>query len=308
MRILILGAGAIGGYYGVRLAEAGAAVTFLVREARAARLAQDGLVVVSRGEEVRRTVDYRLAAEATDPADLVLLACKAYDLGTAIEAIAPAVHPGTMVLPLLNGLSHFDALDARFGVSHVLGGAAYIAVTLGPDGVIRHTSPGDTIIFGARAGAAPWQVGALASLFATTPVTARSSTDIEQDLWEKWVMLAAGAALTCLMRGTVGEIMATDAGRGIAQAMIAECRDIAGAHGHAPRPPSDEQTRRMLTDPASRWAASMMRDLAAGAPRLENDAILGDLIRRGAGFGIAAPLLAAAQSQLQIHAARMARG
>jgi 2-dehydropantoate 2-reductase len=308
MRILVLGAGAIGGYYGLRLAEAGADVSFLVREGRAAALGRDGLVVVSRGEETRRAVPHCRAASIDDAADLILLACKAFDLDAAIEAIAPAVRPGTVVLPLLNGLAHFDALDARFGKERVLGGAAYIAVTLGPDGVIRHTSPGDLIVFGARDGNAPWQVDALAALFAKTPVTARASDAILQDLWEKWVMLAAGAGLTCLMRGTVGEIMVAEGGRAVAEAMIAECRAIADAHGHAPRPPSAEQTQRMLTDPASRWAASMMRDLAAGAPRLETDAILGDLVRRGAAAGIAAPMLSAAHCQLQVHTGRAARG
>jgi 2-dehydropantoate 2-reductase len=304
MRILVLGAGAIGGYYGLHLAEAGGDVTFLVRDRRAGQLTRDGLVVASRGQEHRRAVPYRQAGEIDGPVDLVLLTCKAYDLEAAIDAIAPAVGPGTVVLPLLNGLAHFAALDTRFGADRVLGGACYIAVTLGPDGTIRHTSPGDLILFGARGGAIPWQVEALATLFAATPVTARASAAILQDLWEKWCMLAAGAALTCLMRGTVGEVMATEAGHRIAEAMIEECRAIAAAHGHAPRPPSAEQTRRMLTDPASRWAASMMRDLDAGLPRLEADAILGDLIHRGAAAGIAAPLLAAAHCSLQVYGAR----
>jgi 2-dehydropantoate 2-reductase len=154
MRILVLGAGAIGGYYGLRLMGAGADVSFLVREGRAALLARDGLVLVSRNEETRQPVRHVVAAS---PADLIPLACKAYDLDTAIDAIAPAMQPGTVVLPLLNGLAHLDALDHRFGAPQVLGGAAYIAVTLGADGIVRHTSPGDLIVFGARDGAAPCQ-------------------------------------------------------------------------------------------------------------------------------------------------------
>ncbi len=307
MRILVLGAGAIGGYYGLRLAEAGADVTFLVRERRAAQLDRDGLVLLSKGQETRRPMPHRRAGSPTAPADLMLLACKAYDLESALADIAPALGPDTAVLPLLNGLAHLDALDARFGAGRILGGAAYIAVTLGRDGVIRHTSPGDAIIFGARDGRASRHVEALSSLFAGTAVDARASDAILQELWEKWVMLAAGAALTCLMRGTVGDIMATDAGHDIAEAMIAECRAIAAAQGHAPRPHAAERTQRMLTDPSSRWAASMMRDLEAGAPQLETEAILGDLIRRGAGAGIAAPLLSAAHCHLLVHAARTAQ-
>ena len=306
MRILVLGAGAIGGYYGSHLAGAGGEAQFLGRERRAAQLARDGLVVVSRGEESRRPAATLLAGEVAAPFDLVLLTCKAYDLDGAIEAIAPAVGPGTVVLPLLNGLAHFDALDARFGAERVLGGACYIAASLAPDGTIRHFSPGDLLILGTRTGGTPWQVEALSDLFARTTVNARSSGAILQELWEKWCMLAAGAALTCLMRGTVGEIMATEAGGRIAEAMMAECTAVAAVAGHAPRPASAEQTRRQLTDPASRWAASMMRDIEQGAARLEAEAILGDLIHRGAAYGLALPLLSAAHCQLQVYGARAA--
>jgi 2-dehydropantoate 2-reductase len=145
---------------------------------------------------------------------------------------------------------------------------------------------------------------ALAALFAGTAVEARVSDDIVQALWEKWVMIAASAALTCLLRGTVGEIMATDGGEAVAEAMTAECRAIAAALGHAPQPEAEERTRRQLTDAGSRWAASMMRDIEAGAPRLEAEHVIGDLIRRGQAAGVAAPLLRAAYAQLQIHNAR----
>lgn len=308
MRILFLGAGAIGGYYGLQLAEAGADVTFLVRSGRAAQIARDGLSVQSRGQMLRRAVPTVMAGQLTQPFDLIFLTCKAYDLPQAIEAIAPAVGRGSAVLPLLNGMAHFDVLDERFGAGHALGGLCYIATTLGPDGMIRHTSPGDTILFGDRAGRLVPQAEELAALFARTPVQASVSDDIVQALWEKWCMLAAGAALTCLLRGSIGEIMATDQGREVAEAMMAECRAIAAALGHEPRPASAEQTRRQLTDPASRWAASMMRDIDQGAPRLEAEHIIGDLIRRGRAAGIASPLLGAAYAQLQIYNARNATG
>ena len=312
MRILVLGAGAIGGYYGLQLAEAGAHVSFLVRPRRAAQLARDGLQVESRGRRLRRTVPTLLAGQVAPPFDLVLLTCKAYDLGEAVEAIAPTVGGAGTVLPLLNGMAQYDLLDARFGADRVLGGLCYIAAALGADGVIRHTSPGDDIRFGGRAGRRPSPAaGELAALFAGTPVQAAVADDIVQALWEKWCMIAAGAALTCLLRGTVGEIMATDDGEAVAAAAMAECRAIAAALGHAPRPEAEERTRRQLTDAESRWAASMMRDIEAGAPRLEAEHVIGDLIRRGREAGVAAPLLRAAYAQLQIFnargAARLAR-
>ncbi len=311
MRILVLGAGAIGGYYGLQLAEAGADVSFLVRPRRAAQLARDGLRVESRGQRLHRMVPTLSAGQVATPFDLVLLTCKAYDLGGAVEDIAPAVGSSGVVLPLLNGVAHYDVLDARFGADRVLGGLCYIAAALGADGVIRHTSPGDDIRFGDRAGRPAPGAERLAALFAGTPVQATAADDIVQALWEKWCMIAAGAALTCLLRGTVGEIMATDDGEAVATAMMAECRAVAAALGHAPRPEAEERTRRQLTDRGSRWAASMMRDIEARVPRLEAEHVIGDLIRLGREAGVAAPLLRAAYAQLQTFnargAARLAR-
>ena len=304
MRILILGAGAIGGYYGLRLAEAGADVSLLVRPGRAAQLARDGLVVVSRGEERRRRVPTLLAGKVERPFDAVLLTCKAYDLPTAVEAIAPAMDERSVVLPLLNGLAHFDLLDARFGAGRVLGGVAYIATMLEPNGTIHHTSPMDTLLFGDREGRLTPPVEALAEAFAATQVAARASMEITQDLWEKWAMLAAGASITFLLRGTIGEVLATADGAAVAGRIVAEVRAIAAAHGHAPRSAAVAQADKTLGDPQSRWAASMMRDIQQAAPRLEAEHVIGDLIRRGREQGLAAPMLEAVYAQLQVYNAR----
>ena len=306
MRILILGAGAIGGYYGMHLAQAGADVTFLVRPKRAEILARDGLVLHSGGEVLRHMVPTVLAEEIRAPFDLVLLTCKAFDLESAMEAIAPAVGPGTAVLPILNGMAHFDALDSRFGRERVLGGVCYIATMLAEDGSIRHTSPGDTILFGDRDGQDSPRAEMLARAFGGSRVNASQTGEIVQALWEKWTMIAAAAALTSLLRGTVGEIMATSTGLATAEGVMAEAQGIADGLGHAPRQPALDQMRRQLTDPASRWAASMMRDIEQNARRLEVDHIIGDLIRRGAEAGVAAPLLGAANAQLQIYNTRRA--
>ena len=304
MRVLVLGAGAIGGYYGLHLAEAGADVSFLVRPRRAAQLARDGLQVESRGRRLHRMVPTLLAGQVATPFDLILLTCKAYDLDEAVEAIAPAM--GGAERGAAAAERHGAVRRARRPLRCRPGArrACYIATSLGADGVIRHTSPGDDIRFGDRTGRPSRPAEELAGLFAGTPVQARVAGDIVQALWEKWCMIAAGAALTCLLRGTVGEIMATDGGEAVAEAMMAECQAVAAALGHAPRPEAAERTRRQLTDRQSRWAASMMRDIEAGAPRLEAGHVIGNLIRRGREAGIAAPLLRAAHAQLQIHNAR----
>ena len=133
MRILVLGAGALGGYFGGRLAEAGGDVTFLVRPARAARLAERGLVIESPFGNAALAVNP--VTEAGPGYDLVLLTCKAYDLDGAIEAIRPAMQEGTAVLPVLNGLAHIDKLQAAFGSENVLGGLAKIQATMAADGL-----------------------------------------------------------------------------------------------------------------------------------------------------------------------------
>ena len=138
MKTLVLGAGAIGGYYGARLMEAGADVSFLVRPKRAAHLAAKGLVVRSDLGSVNRPVKTVESARASDRYELVLMACKGYDLPAAMDAIAPAAEHGAAVLPLLNGLSAYDRLDARFGRDNVLGGVAYIATMLETNGDIVH--------------------------------------------------------------------------------------------------------------------------------------------------------------------------
>src|SRR5688572_19463643 len=137
MRFLVVGAGATGGYFGGRLLEVGRDVTFLVRPARAERLAAAGLVITSPAGDVAvlppPTV---LAANLRTPFDVVILACKAYDLEGAIASFAPAVGPNTAVVPLLNGMRHLDALDARFGADRVLGGSCFISAKLDRKSVV----------------------------------------------------------------------------------------------------------------------------------------------------------------------------
>src|SRR4051812_47476011 len=139
MKTLIVGAGGIGGYFGGRLLEAGRDVTFLVRPRRQAQLAKDGLRVVSSHGDVHIPVPPTVAAEALrESFDLVLLSCKSYDLDSAMESFAPAVGPRTVILPLLNGMRHLEALDRRFGSARVLGGQCFISATLEADGRILH--------------------------------------------------------------------------------------------------------------------------------------------------------------------------
>jgi 2-dehydropantoate 2-reductase len=303
---LVLGAGAVGGYFGGRLAEAKADVTFLVRPARAAALGERGLVIESPLGDLRLPVRFATADTLSGVFDTVLLTAKAYDLEQAIATIRPAVGPGTAILPVLNGLGHIDQLDGAFGPERVLGGVAYIAATLTAEGTIRHLNRVHGIAFGERSGAVSRRVEAIARAFAPTPVNAAISDNILLDMWEKFVMISSLAGMNCLMRGSVGDILAADEGESLMLELLAECQAVATASGFPPRAEHREQCRAMLTERGSNFSASMRRDLEAGM-RTEGDQVLGDMLRRARATGTEAPLLRTAVCHLQVHERRLAR-
>ncbi|WP_375462557.1 2-dehydropantoate 2-reductase [uncultured Methylobacterium sp.] len=283
MRVLVVGAGATGGYYGARLAEAGRDVTFLVRPRRAEMLAETGLVLESPLGDLHLASPATVTADTLAAAgafDLVLLSCKAYDLGGALDDLAPAASAGTAILPILNGMAHLDALDARFGAGRVLGGSCAIAATRGPAGEIRHMSAFSTLTFGERDGTPSERCAAIAALMRDARFQARHSDKIVLEMWEKWVLLATLAGATTLMRGTIGDIVGAPGGRAFITGLHGECLAIAAASGFAPREAVAAQARATLTAEGSALTASMMRDLEGGG-RIEADHIVGDLIARG---------------------------
>lgn len=300
MKVLMLGAGATGGYFGGRLLEAGREISFLVREHRAAQLRGNGLVVHSPHGDLRLKPRVLISGQLHERFDLVILACKAYDLEAAIEAIAPAVGPDTAVLPLLNGLAHFEQLDARFGAERVLRGLCSIGARLDADGSIEHLSSMHALRFGEADDRRTPRIEAIEALMQGCKFDGKASSNIQQALWEKWVMLASLGGITCLLRLSVGAIVAAAEGRALMLAMIEECALIASAHGHAPRPNVLDGIKAMLTEPGSGAKASMLRDLEQGG-RVEADHVLGDLIARGEAKGIAAPRLATAYASLKIY-------
>jgi 2-dehydropantoate 2-reductase len=305
MRILVVGAGAIGGYFGGRLLDAGRDVRFLVRPRRAAQLQKTGLAIRSSFGDVTLPAPPTISAEALrEPADLILFNVKAYDFEAAAAAFAPAVGPGTAILPLLNGMAHLDFLNARFGARTVLGGLCVISVTLNPEGHILHLNDQHLLAFGEQDGSASARCEAIAAAFAGARFESRLSRAIVQDMWEKWVLIATSAGINCLMRANVGDIVAAG-GTDLAVELLDECAAIAARHGHAPTAPSFERTRKLVTTPGSAFAASMLRDIERGAP-IEADHIIGDLVSRG-GDATAYPLLRIVLANLKAYEARRAR-
>ena len=301
MRILVVGAGAIGGYFGGRMAEAGEDVTFLVRPRRAAQLEADGLVVRSSRGDIVRPVAAVQANALGGPYDAVLLGCKAFDLDDAMASFAPAIRPETAILPLLNGMRHLDVLDARFGADKVLGGQCQIAATLEPDGTVRHLGELQAISAGERDGSLSPRIRALGAALASCG--GRASDTIMHDMWEKWVFLASLACLTSLMRAAVADVV--EAGGGdIGQGLFDEAAVIATAAGYVPRANFVQRMRGMLAQPGLVFTASMMRDIERGN-RIEADHIVGDLIARGTPDGTR--LLRIAHVHLKAYEARRLR-
>jgi 2-dehydropantoate 2-reductase len=281
MRVLVVGAGAIGGYFGGRLLQAGRDVTFLVRPRRAALLAEHGLSIQSRfGDFHAPSPPLVTQQDLAEPFDLVVLSCKAYDLDSAIASFVVAVGPKTAILPLLNGMRQLDVLADRFGGERVLGGLCLISAALDGKGGIVHLNDIHSLTFGELGGARSPRIETIASTLSGAGFDAQVSHEIRQDMWEKWIFIAAAAGITCLMRAAVGDIVAAGASD-LATRLLNECAAIARAQGFPQRETSLERARATLTASGSVLTASMLRDIEGGMP-VEGDHILGDLLRRAA--------------------------
>jgi len=301
MRILVVGAGAIGGYFGGRLLQIGRDVTFLVRPRRAEELKRDGLVIKSPHGDL--TIPNPPAVQAADlkpDYDLLLLSCKAFDLDDAIASFAAGVGPDTVILPLLNGLKHLDVLDARFGRERVLGGQCVIAAMLDAQRHVVQLAPMNAITFGERDGSLSDRGGAIAQALGGSSFEVHQVAVILQEMWEKWVFLASLAGSTSLMRAATGDILAAPGGADFMLGVVDEISAIAAAAGHPPREAFLQRTRGMLLAEGSRLTASMFRDIQAGA-QIEADHVIGDLIARAEAAEIAVPRLRVIYTHLKAY-------
>ncbi len=301
MRVLVVGAGAIGGYFGGRMLQAGRDITFLVRPRRAAELAANGLVIKSPNGDVTLKNPPTVQADALrDKFDVVLLSCKAYDLADAIKSFAPAVGPQTAIIPLLNGMLHLDILDKEFGRERVLGGLCAIAATLNDKREVVQLQPMQSLTFGERDGKMTERVQAIAEVIKSGDFNGTASENVMQDMWEKWVFLCSLAASTCLMRASLGNILAAPGGKDFVLGILDECKSVASAEGYPPRAPFLERTLAMLTAEGSPLTASMFRDIKAGLP-VEADHVVGDLIARGDAAKVPVPRLRVAYTHLKAY-------
>jgi 2-dehydropantoate 2-reductase len=307
MRVLVVGAGAVGGYFGGRLLQAGRDVTFLVRPGRAEQIRKNGFAVRVAAESADDLAVRAIVSEQIEASyNLVLVSCKAYDLESAMDGFAPAVGPETAILPLLNGLRHLDLLSERFGASRLLGGQCIITATLDERGhaVLLGRTP--TLTFGELNGASSKRADAIATTMQDAGFTVQASNAVLLEMWEKWVLLATFASVTCLMRGAIGDIVAAGAA-GLVEALLEECRYIAASQDQMIRPDVLQRIRALLTEAGSTATASMLRDLERGT-MTEADHVLGDLLHRQSELAVNSPsLLRIAYLHLKTYEARRAR-
>jgi 2-dehydropantoate 2-reductase len=307
MRILIVGAGAVGGYFGGRLAQAGRDVTFLVRPKRAQQIEAQGLRILSptHGDlSLRpRTIT---AAQIVSPYDIILLSVKSYDLSAAIEDFAPAVGSKTVIIPVLNGMHHIDVLTERFGENAVLGGVCYVSTEIDSQGSIIQLADFQGLIYGELHGKKTSRIEAVHQVFQGSGFDSAISEEILRDMWQKWVYLAGVGAITCLLGGNIGEIVAVPGGADLSLSALRESAAIAGACGYPLSEAFLTEKSSQVTAPASSFTSSMYRDLKEQAP-VEVDSILGDLIERGRKHGVSARIVQAAFVSLTIYQQRRTR-
>jgi 2-dehydropantoate 2-reductase len=305
MRFLVLGAGALGGYFGGLLLQGGAEVAFVVRPRRAAQLAKSGLVVKTPAGDIKCPVNTLLAGEIDGHYDVVLLACKAYDLDSAIEAIAPALGTGSAVLPILNGIRHLDMLGARLGQEHVLGGVGLVNAELSPEGVIEfRLAAAEHLVFGELTGESSARCREIHRAFAAGGVPSRASGHIIAEMWAKFCGYAAVATIAILTRARAGEIAATVAGDGFVAAVFNECTRLVTREGYEAPAEMLDTFSKLYAQIGSSYRPSVAVDLEAGR-QTEGEHTIGDLVRRADQCGLEVPLLRAALCNLQVHEARV---
>jgi 2-dehydropantoate 2-reductase len=300
MKILVVGAGAVGGYFGARLAQAGRNVTFLVRASRIPQLQSDGLGIISPRGDLTIKPQLVSSNQIQSPYDVIFLSVKSLALDSAITDMAPAVGPKTMIYPVLNGLRHMDTLIQRFGPAAVLGGVAMVSTELDSQGRIVQINEMQKLVYGERDGQITSRIQQLDETFRGAGFDTELSSDIMQAMWQKWVFIATIGLVTCLFNAPVGEINAVPYGEETALQCLDDCAAVAAACGHPAPTPYLDNIRQQLTTKGSPLTSSMYRDMQKGA-RLEADAILGDLLEHGRSHQLKTPLLQAGWVRVRIY-------
>ncbi len=314
MKILVIGAGAVGGYFGGRLAQAGRDVTFLVRDRRAAQL-KDGLRLLSPFGNA--TIQPKLLTAAqlrTEPQifDMVLLGTKAYSFAAAVEDFAPAVGPRTAVIPLLNGMRHLDDLAERFGQERIFGGSVRIIGDLTEAGEVEQKTELGELSFGLRPEQMQqeqshlgFDVKVMHEVLTAPGMVTLLQPDVLATMWQKWWILASMNGICLLAGGSLGEAVSQPFGESFGRSVLDECLNIALRNSYPPDPKYLREHLDRIEDRNCPLTTSMFRDMSRGLP-VEADHVLGDLLARAK--GVSAPRLEAAYVRLKVYEAQRVNG
>ncbi len=304
MRILVVGAGAIGGYFGGRMAQAGRDVTFLVRPKRAEAIRKNGLVIKSPSGDVKVDAKVITAEELKEPYDAILLSVKAWSLEDAMNDFAPAVGEETMILPVLNGMQHMETIDNRFGAHALIGGVCKAATALDAEGNIVQSVPVHFLGYGERDGQKSERIEKLHEAMQGCLFDTKLSTDITREMWEKWIFIATLSGATCLMRGSIGQILSAPAGADFLTNLFDEITEVVRKAGVTPSKESVQSAENVITEKGSKMTSSMYRDLQKGY-RVEREQIIDDLIAHGKQGGVQTPLLNIVSTHLAVYSSQL---
>ncbi|WP_318614112.1 ketopantoate reductase family protein [Sporosarcina sp. YIM B06819] len=300
MKILVVGAGAIGGYFGGRLLEKGQDVTFLVRERRKELLTKTGLKIESIHGNVEIEPRLITTHDSNEVFDLVIISIKSYHLAQAIEDIRPFVKDDTIILPLLNGVAHLSQLIEAFGEDAVIGGLCFIETTLDEHGAILQKSPSHQLIYGERSGEITPRIEKLQAIFKGANASFELSTQITQEMWHKYLFITTMSGITSLMESPIGPIIELETGRHTIAALLEELAAIMRKMGV----PIQETITATLLDKINampyEMKSSMQRDLEKSLP-LEADHLQGFLYQHAHTHSIPVPILGTIYTKLKIY-------
>jgi 2-dehydropantoate 2-reductase len=299
MKILVIGAGAVGGYFGGRLLEKGEDVTYLLREGRQKQLQDLGLDIESIHGNALLHPKIILAGEEAGPFDVILLTTKSYHLDGAIKDIRPYVTEETVILPLLNGILHFETLDKEFGANKVIGGLCFVESTLDSKGRIIQTSPGHDFVFGERSGEKTERIMKIAEAFSGTKANFRLSENISQDLWHKYMFISTMSGITTLMRQPIGPIRETESGNHTIKRLQSEIFKIMKSVDAPIAEEIESMQMKQITGLGYTMKSSMQRDMEKLA-QVEVEHLHGYLLEIAQREKIDVPVLEAVYANLKI--------
>ena len=303
MKILILGAGAVGGYFGARLIESGADVTFLVRKKRAQLLKKQGLKIISPCGDLNLKVKTITNDNITPVYDVILLTNKSYDMDEILETNFP-VKNSSVIIPLLNGFSHIGKLEKKFSNASVFGGLAHIFSTIGATGEIQHFNEVHSITFGHLKNKNKDIGKNFYDICDKANFTVNYSNNIVLDLWYKWILIATVAGATTMFKCVLGEVLNTKFGKSFVEELHEECIQIAKSKNIKLDEKTIFQQRKFLTMKNSNWNSSMRRDMENGS-KIEHDHIFFELIKIANRNKISCPNLKLVFTNGQIYSSKL---